>query len=153
MNPSFHIVLYQPEIPPNTGNIMRLCSATNSILHLIHPLGFRFDDKAMKRAAMDYAENVDIRQWKDWEEFMAGEKPARLFFIETKTDQYYTEARFVAGDYLVFGRESKGLPDSLLEQFAGQTIKIPMFNEHARSLNLANSVAIVLYEAIRQQGK
>ncbi len=149
----FHIVLHEPEIPPNTGNVMRLCAATGAVLHLIHPLGFLFDDKALKRAAMDYAENADVRQWKNWEEFMAGEKPVRLFLIETKTDQLYSDAQFAPGDYLVFGRESKGLPARLVEQFARATYKIPMFHPEARSLNLANSVAIVLYEAIRQQGR
>lgn len=151
MHPPFHIVLYQPEIPPNTGNIMRLCSATNSVLHLIHPLGFDFDDKSMKRAAMDYAEHVDIRQWRDWDDFIGQQHHGRLFFVETKTDSLYSDAQFTPGDYLVFGRETKGLPDSLLEQFTEQIIKIPMYNPQARSLNLSNSVAIVLYEALRQQ--
>ncbi|MDX2226226.1 MAG: tRNA (cytidine(34)-2'-O)-methyltransferase [Verrucomicrobiae bacterium] len=150
--PPFHVVLYEPEIPPNTGNVMRLCAATRTVLHLIEPLGFRLDDRGMKRAAMDYAGDVDMHVWKNWAHFLEEQKPGRLFFIETGSGQSYTTAPFAAGDCLVFGRESRGLPPSMLAQNAGRCYEIPIINPNARSLNLSNCVAIVLYEALRQAG-
>ena len=143
-----NVVLVEPEIPPNTGNVARLCAATNSTLHLIGPLGFRLDDRELKRAGMDYWEHVTWKYWKSWEEFSPTD--ARLWFVENKTDRLYTEVAFQPNDYLVFGRETSGLPAKLLENHRDSVIAIPQFNPKARSLNLSNCVAIVLYEAIRQ---
>ena len=146
-----NVVLVEPEIPPNTGNIARLCAATGSTLHLIGPLGFRLDDKTLKRAGMDYWEHVT---WKYWDSLAAFQsqagKDARFFYVTTKSKRSYTTPQYREDDYLVFGRETAGLPASLLEANAEQTITIPMFNLNARSLNLATAVAIVLYEAVRQ---
>ncbi len=148
-----HIVLVEPEIPPNTGNVARLCAATGSTLHLIEPLGFKLDDAHLKRAGMDYWRQVQWRRWKNWGEFsIALPAGARLWLIESGGGRHYAEAEFAAGDYLVFGRETAGLPATLLEQQRDGWLRIPMFNEQARSLNLSNCVALVLYEALRQQG-
>ena len=146
----FHIVLVEPEIPPNTGNIARLCAATNSKLHLIKPLGYSLDEKQLKRAGMDYWQQVDWRTWPNLEAFFAANGEARFFLLSTKGKMAYTEARFQDGDCLIFGRESKGLPESLLAANHERCLTIPMSNPAARSLNLSSSVAIVLYEAIRQ---
>jgi tRNA (cytidine/uridine-2'-O-)-methyltransferase len=146
----FHIVLVEPEIPPNTGNIARLCAATNSKLHLIEPLGFSLDGKQLKRAGMDYWRQVDWRTWPDLESFLAAIGGSRFFLLTTKTSTAYTAVQFQDGDYLVFGRETKGLPESLLAANHECCLTIPMSNPAARSLNLATSVGIVLYEAIRQ---
>ncbi|MDR2463760.1 MAG: tRNA (cytidine(34)-2'-O)-methyltransferase [Verrucomicrobiales bacterium] len=148
----FHIVLVEPEIPPNTGNIARLCAATGSKLHLIEPLGFSLDEKQLKRAGMDYWQLVDWQTWRDWPTFTASVtvSGARMFLLTTKTARPYTAVRFHDGDYLVFGRETKGLSASLLAADADRCLTIPMANPAARSLNLATSVGIVLYEAIRQ---
>ena len=148
-----HVVLVEPEIPPNTGNVARLCAATNTTLHLIEPFGFTLDNAQLKRAGMDYWQQVQWRRWANWAEFAAGLSPgARLWFIESGGAKRYTDVRYEAGDYLVFGRETAGLPGSLLEQNASRWLHIPMFNDKARSLNLSNCVALVLYEALRQQG-
>jgi tRNA (cytidine/uridine-2'-O-)-methyltransferase len=148
-----HVVLVEPEIPPNTGNVARLCAATRSTLHLIEPLGFQLDDAQLKRAGMDYWQHVQWRRWKNWAEFTAQIEPgARLWFIESGSARHYAEAQFSANDYLVFGRETAGLPKTLLEQNREHWLRIPMFNRDARSLNLSNCVALVLYEALRQQG-
>jgi len=148
-----HIVLIEPEIPPNTGNIARLCAATRSALHLIEPFGFQLDDKQLKRAGMDYWQHVHWRHWPNWTAFQQGlPAGARLWLIESNGPRLYTEADFAPDDYLVFGRETAGLPKSLLEQNRNSWLRIPMFNPAARSLNLSNCVAIVLFEALRQQG-
>ncbi len=149
----FHIVLVEPEIPPNTGNVARLCAATRTVLHLVEPFGFKLDDAQLKRAGMDYWEHVEWHRWKNWMTF-AAQLPAsaRLWLIESDGPQLYTEAVFAPDDYLVFGRETAGLPRSILEANRERWLGIPMFNERARSLNLSNCVALVLFEALRQQG-
>lgn len=148
-----NIVLVEPEIPPNTGNVARLCAATNTVLHLIEPFGFELDDARLKRAGMDYWRQVDWHRWKNWTAFRR-EIPAeaRLWFIESGGARRYTEADFGADDYLVFGRETAGLPRQLLAENSTHWLRIPMFNGEARSLNLSNCVALVLFEALRQQG-
>jgi tRNA (cytidine/uridine-2'-O-)-methyltransferase len=147
------VVLLQPEIPPNTGNIARLCAATRSPLHLIEPFGFKLNDAQLKRAGMDYWEQVQWRRWKDWQEFYRQLEPgARLWLIESNGGRLYSEAEYQMNDYLVFGRETAGLPNGLLEQFPDNCLRIPMFNPGARSLNLSNCAALVLYEALRQRG-
>ncbi len=149
-----NVVLVEPEIPPNTGNVARLCAATGATLHLVGPLGFRLDDKALKRAGMDYWEQVTWKYWESLEELqktVATERdPPSFYYVTTKSKRPYTEARYKRGDYLVFGRETAGLPKALLDANPETTITIPMFNPQARSLNLATAVAIVLYEAVRQ---
>ena len=155
----FHIVLVEPEIPANTGNIARLCAATNSILHLIRPLGFRLDDAAMRRAGMDYLDIATIREHASLAECLPAETSVKeglsdassVYYLSTKAARPYWEAKFLTGDYLVFGRETKGLPEKLLQSNRKRSLTIPMSEKRARSLNLATSVGIVLYEAIRQQ--
>ena len=148
-----HIVLVEPEIPPNTGNVARLCAATGTTLHLIEPLGFNLDDSQLKRAGMDYWQHVEWHRWTSWHHFAGGLAPdAHLWFIESGGARHYAEVRYGAGDYLVFGRETAGLPKALLRQHDDRWLRIPMFNSEARSLNLSNCAAIVLYEALRQQG-
>jgi tRNA (cytidine/uridine-2'-O-)-methyltransferase len=147
-----HVVLLEPEIPPNTGNVARLCAATKSTLHLIEPFGFQLDDRQLKRAGMDYWQHVQWHRWKNWAEFAASvSRDARLWFIESNGLKRYTDAAFKPNDYLVFGRETAGLPRALLETNRDQWLRIPMFNDAARSLNLSNCVALVLFEALRQQ--
>ena len=147
-----NIVLLEPEIPPNTGNVARLCAATKSALHLIEPLGFKLDDSQLKRAGMDYWQHVIWHRWKNWAEFQSQVRPgSRLWFIESNGPKRYNEVRFGPDDYLVFGRETAGLPRALLEEHREQWLRIPMFNSAARSLNLSNCVALVLFEALRQQ--
>jgi tRNA (cytidine/uridine-2'-O-)-methyltransferase len=151
-----HVVLVEPEIPPNTGNVARLCAATGTVLHLVEPLGFRLDDAKLKRAGMDYWQHLQWRTWRDWTAFDTVRRepagPARLWFVESNGPRRYTEAAFQPGDGLVFGRETAGLPRPLLEQNRDHWLRIPMFNPQARSLNLSNCVALVLFEALRQQG-
>lgn len=148
-----NVVLVEPEIPPNTGNVARLCAATNTRLHLIEPFGFQLEDKQLKRAGMDYWQQVDWRRWPNWPAFRAGLPPgARLWLVESGGPRRYDEAVFGPDDYLVFGRETLGLPTALLEQHGNTWLRIPMFNPAARSLNLSNCVALVLFEALRQQG-
>jgi tRNA (cytidine/uridine-2'-O-)-methyltransferase len=148
-----NIVLVEPEIPPNTGNVARLCAATNTRLHLIEPLGFKLDDAQLKRAGMDYWQQVQWRRWPNWAVFQGALAPgARLWFVESGGPMRFTEARFCPEDYLVFGRETAGLPKGLLEANRQRWLRIPMFNAKARSLNLSNCVALVLFEALRQQG-
>jgi tRNA (cytidine/uridine-2'-O-)-methyltransferase len=148
-----HIVLVEPEIPPNTGNVARLCAATSSTLHLIEPFGFRLDDTQLKRAGMDYWQHVEWHRWPDWAAFQK-ELPggACLWLVESKGPRLYTEVSFAPDDYLVFGRETAGLPKKLLRENPDRWLRIPMFNAKARSLNLSNCVALVLFEALRQQG-
>jgi tRNA (cytidine/uridine-2'-O-)-methyltransferase len=146
----FNVVLIEPEIPPNTGNIARLCLATQSQLHLVEPLGFSINDRQLRRAGMDYWHQVDVRHWKNLAEFeTATRPPARRYLLTTKAKRRYWEATFRQGDYLVFGRETKGLPESLLSSDPENCLTIPMAPQ-ARSLNLATSVAIVLFEGVRQ---
>jgi tRNA (cytidine/uridine-2'-O-)-methyltransferase len=148
-----HIVLVEPEIPPNTGNIARLCAATRTELHLIEPFGFKLDDAQLKRSGMDYWRHVMWRKWRKWAEFIASVPAgACLWYIESGGAKPYTQARYAPGDYLVFGRETAGLPKALLEKNRENWLRIPMFNEKSRSLNLSNCAALVLYEALRQQG-
>jgi tRNA (cytidine/uridine-2'-O-)-methyltransferase len=148
-----HVVLVEPEIPPNTGNVARLCAATKTTLHLIAPFGFNLDDATLKRAGMDYWQHVAWHRWPGWAAFEQGlPADARLWFVEAKGPRLYSEASFAPDDYLVFGRETAGLPKTLLEQHRGCWLRIPMFHPAARSLNLSNCVALVLFEALRQQG-
>jgi len=146
----FNVVLIEPEIPPNTGNIARLCLATKSRLHLVKPLGFSVDDRRLRRAGMDYWHQVDIQYWKSFAEFEAAtQPPIRRFLLTTKSGRRYWDAKFHEGDYLVFGRETKGLPEHFLLVHADNCLTIPMAPE-ARSLNLATAVAVVLFEGVRQ---
>jgi tRNA (cytidine/uridine-2'-O-)-methyltransferase len=146
-----HVVLLQPEIPPNTGNIARLCAATNSRLHLIEPFGFKLDDAQLKRAGLDYWEHLDWHRWPHWQQFASTLDPAaRLWFIESGGSRLYSDVKYSAEDYLVFGRETAGLPRMLLEQNLETWLSIPMANANVRSLNLSNCVSLVLYEALRQ---
>lgn len=144
-----HVVLIEPEIPPNTGNIARLCLAAEARLHLVGPLGFSLDEKALRRAGMDYWENCDVKQWPSFKDLQNSSPGARFFFFTTKSDHAYWDEEFRDGDYLVFGRESRGLPESLLAENAATCRTIPMAT-NARSLNLSTAAGIVLYEAIRQ---
>lgn len=145
----FNVVLVEPEIPPNTGNIGRLCLATGSTLHLIKPLGFSIDDRTLKRAGLDYWKEVEVRLWDSFEELhRARETDARFFFLTTKSKRAYYDVRFRSGDFLVFGRETKGLPEPLLAAHPDDLLTIPM--RGTRSLNLATAVGIVLFEAMRQ---
>lgn len=146
-----HIVLYQPEIPQNTGNIARTCAATGSMLHLIEPLGFELSDKYLKRAGLDYWHMMEYRVHPNFEALLEEYPGARMHFLSTKAPRGYTEETYGPDDFLVFGCETKGLPESLLKRVYDRCVRIPMV-AGARSLNLSNSVAIVLYEALRQQG-
>lgn len=148
---SINIVLFEPEIPQNTGNIARTCAATGSKLHLIKPLGFSVSDKQLKRAGLDYWDLVDITYYEDLDEFLNIHGKKDIYLSTTKADKFYTDALYVDDCFIVFGKETKGLPENLHNLYHENRIKIPMIeNEHARSLNLANSVNIVLYEALRQ---
>lgn len=144
-----HIILHQPEIPANTGNIGRTCVATGSALHLIEPLGFRLDEKSIKRAGMDYWQHLDVTRYVDFEEFRSLHPDAKLWMATTKAKRTYTEVSFGPDDFIMFGKESAGIPEELLVEYEENCIRIPMLDE-IRSLNLSNSVAIVLYEALRQ---
>ncbi len=146
-----HIVLVNPEIPQNTGNIARTCAATGAMLHLIEPLGFELSDRYLKRAGLDYWHMMRYQVHADWKAFLAANPGARLHFATTKAPRDYCAARYEDGDFLVFGRETKGLDEALLAEHYDRCVRIPM-RANARSLNLANSVAVVLYEALRQQG-
>ncbi len=148
----FHIVLYEPEIPPNTGNIIRLCANTGSSLHLIHPLGFELDDKRLRRAGLDYHEWAEVQEHSSLEGFLRTIKPRRLYACSTHGERFYAEAAFEPDDALLFGPESRGLPPSILHSLEPETVlRIPMLPS-SRSLNLSNAVAVILYEAWRQQG-
>jgi tRNA (cytidine/uridine-2'-O-)-methyltransferase len=145
----FNVVLVEPEIPPNTGNVGRLCLATRSTLHLVGPLGFSIDDRQLKRAGLDYWDEVDVREWSNLDELRRANASARFFYLTTKATQPYFEVSFRPKDFLVFGRETKGLPERVLAESRESCITIPMHG--TRSLNLATAVAIVLFEAMRQQ--
>lgn len=148
-----NIVLVEPEIPPNTGNVARLCAATKTTLHLIEPFGFELGDKQLKRAGMDYWQHVEWHRWENWAAFERSlPTSAKLWFIESGGPKRYSEAKFAPDDYLVFGRETAGLPKKLLEENRDRWLRIPMFNAQSRSLNLSNCAALVLFEALRQQG-
>ena len=148
-----NIVLLEPEIPPNTGNVARLCAATRTTLHLIEPFGFKLDDAQLKRAGMDYWQQVTWHRWKNWGAFLE-KVPAtsKLGFVESDGPKIYSDAKFSPDDFLIFGRETAGLPKQLLEPHRENWLRIPMFNAESRSLNLSNCVALVLFEALRQQG-
>ncbi|GKS09595.1 putative tRNA (cytidine(34)-2'-O)-methyltransferase [Paenibacillus chitinolyticus] len=146
---AFHIVLVEPEIPANTGNISRTCAATGTYLHLVRPLGFSTDDKTLKRAGLDYWHSVKLEYHDSFDEVKEKYAGSRFFFATTKTDKRYTDFEFRDGDFFVFGRETKGLPSEILEAHPGQTMRMPM-SDAVRSLNLSNSAAIVLFEALRQ---
>lgn len=146
-----NIVLLEPEIPANTGNIGRTCVATGSRLHLIEPLGFRLDEKSIKRAGMDYWSKLDVSRYINYQDFIEKNHPKRVFMATTKAKKAYTEVSFLEDDFIMFGKESAGIPEELLVDNEECCIRIPMLEE-IRSLNLSNSVAIVLYEALRQQG-
>ena len=146
-----NIVLVEPEIAPNTGNIGRLCAATGTRLHLIEPLGFQIDDRQLKRAGMDYWKSVDCHVWPNWTAFRAAQpESSRFWYVESDAPGCYWDASFADGDYLIFGRESAGLPKAWLEANRERWIDIPMSHPTARSLNLSNCASIVLYEALRQ---
>ena len=144
-----HIVLHQPEIPANTGNIGRTCVATGSSLHLIEPLGFSLSEKALKRAGMDYWKDLDVHTYVNFEEFRKAHPGAKVWMATTKAKRVYSDVSFGADDYIMFGKESAGIPEEILKESPETCVRIPMVGE-TRSLNLANSVAIVLYEALRQ---
>ena len=151
MDTPFNVVLVEPEIPPNTGTTARLCGATDTVLHLIKPLGFSIDDKHLKRAGLDYWQYVKIVYWENLDAFLKAQDERKLFFFTKKTGRLYIEAEFRPGDFLVFGRETKGLPEEVITLYKDRCYTIPMSNPNIRSLNLANAAAIVLYEALRQQ--
>jgi tRNA (cytidine/uridine-2'-O-)-methyltransferase len=146
----FHVVLFQPEIPPNTGNIIRLCANTGSHLHLIHPLGFELEDSKLRRAGLDYHEWAEVREYQNLEAFMREVQPARLFALSTRGTRLYDQVRYQSGDTFLFGPETRGLPAELLGSLpAEHVLRLPM-RPNVRSLNLSNSVAVVVYEAWRQ---
>ncbi len=146
-----HIILHQPEIPANTGNIGRTCVATGTSLHLIEPLGFRLDEKSVKRAGMDYWPRLELYRYMNFREFEKRNPDARIWMATTKAKRAYTEVRFYPEDYIMFGKESAGIPEEILVEHEESCIRIPMLPA-IRSLNLSNAVSIVLYEALRQNG-
>jgi tRNA (cytidine/uridine-2'-O-)-methyltransferase len=147
----FHIVLVEPEIPQNTGNIARTCAVTGARLHLIEPLGFSIDDAQLKRAGLDYWKDLQVQTYQNFEDFLRANAGARLWLLSTHAARRYSEAAFCDGDFLVFGKETAGLGEALLSRYADRTLRIPM-REGQRSLNLSNAAALVVYEAIRQTG-
>lgn len=148
----FHVILYQPEIPPNTGNIIRLCANTGASLHLIHPLGFELGDSKLRRAGLDYHEFASVREYASLDDFETAVRPARMMACSTRGRQGYAEMAFQPGDALLFGPETRGLPQAVLDALPPeQLLRIPMHPGN-RSLNLSNAVAVILYEAWRQQG-
>ncbi len=151
--PPFHIVLVEPEIPPNTGNIARLCGATGSVLHLVGKLGFSLDDRYLKRAGLDYWPVIDVRTWPSLEALFAAFPGARFWLASKNADRSYTAATFRPGDLLIFGRETSGLPEALLAAHPERSIRIPIFVPEVRSLNLSTAAGIILYEALRQAGR
>jgi tRNA (cytidine/uridine-2'-O-)-methyltransferase len=147
-----NVVLVEPEIPPNTGNVARLCAATGTTLHLIEPFGFKLDDKELKRAGLDYWPRLQWHRWPHWSAFEEKLPPsARLWLIESNGPRDYAAANYQLNDYLVFGRETAGLPKDIIDKYRKNWLRIPMFDSKVRSLNLSNCVALVLYEALRQQ--
>jgi len=149
MSPALHIVLYEPEIPPNTGNIARLCACTGCQLHLVHPLGFEISDKQLKRAGLDYWEHLEVREYKDWAELRATLKGNHWYALSSKAEQDIWQVKFSSGDVLVMGPETRGLPRHVLSEI--QALRIPMRTDApVRSLNLSSACAIITYEALRQ---
>lgn len=146
-----NIVLHEPEIPANTGNIGRTCVATNTRLHLIEPLGFRLNEKNLKRAGMDYWDKLDVTTYIDYDDFIRRNPDAKIYMATTKAPKAYTDVKYEPDCYIMFGKESAGIPEEILVQHKEDSIRIPM-SQDIRSLNLGNSVAIVLYEALRQNG-
>ena len=146
-----HIVLHEPEIPANTGNIGRTCVATGSVLHLIEPLGFQINDKMLKRSGLDYWDKLEVHRYVNFEEFLETNPGAKIYMATTKSKQTYTDVSYEDGCYIMFGKESAGIPEEILMQYKETCVRIPMLDQ-IRSLNLGNSVAIVCYEALRQQG-
>ncbi len=146
---NINIVLVEPEIPQNTGNISRTCAATNCSLHMVKPFGFELSDKHLKRAGLDYWQYLDVHYYENLAEFFEKNKGGNFYFMSTKGDKVYSEASFKDGDFLIFGKESHGLPEPLLKDNYDKTLRIPMYG-NLRSLNLSNSVALTLYEALRQ---
>ena len=146
-----NIVLHEPEIPANTGNIGRTCVATNTRLHLIEPLGFRLNEKALKRAGMDYWADLDVRTYINFEDFLEKNPGAKIYMATTKAPKVYTEVQYEPDCYIMFGKECAGIPEEILVNHKEDCVRIPMVGD-IRSLNLGNSVAIILYEALRQQG-
>jgi tRNA (cytidine/uridine-2'-O-)-methyltransferase len=146
-----NIVLHEPEIPQNTGNISRTCAATGASLHLIEPLGFEINDARLKRAGLDYWQYLDLHYYKDIEEFYKKNKGGAFYYFSTKAPRSYTEINYPDNCYLIFGKETKGLPEELLEKNLDYCVRIPML-ENIRSLNLSNSAAIAVYEVLRQKG-
>ena len=146
---TLNIVLFEPEIPANTGNIGRTCVATGTRLHLIEPLGFSFSEKALKRAGMDYWKDLDVTTYVNWEDFCQKNPNAKIYFATTKARHVYSEVNYESDCYIMFGKESAGIPEEILKENPDTCVRIPMLGE-TRSLNLSNSVAIVLYEALRQ---
>ncbi len=146
----FNIVLFSPQIPPNTGNIARLCAATKSVLHLIKPLGFDIDDKKMKRAGLDYWDILNVQIHESLEDFTQKYDNSKFIFLSSKVEKVYWSHKFQDGDFLIFGSETKGLPIDIMEQFKDKMFTIPQYEDVVRCLNLSNSASIVLYEAIRQ---
>ena len=144
-----HVVLLEPEIPANTGNIGRTCVSTGAQLHLIKPLGFSLEEKEIRRAGLDYWKDLNVSVYEDYADFLEKNPEARVWYATTKARQCYTDAVFADGDYLMFGKESLGIPEEILVQYPERCIRIPMVKDN-RSLNLSNSVAVVLYEALRQ---
>lgn len=151
--PDFHVVLVAPEIPPNTGTTARLCAATTTRLHLVGPLGFSLENRYLRRAGLDYWPHVDVEVYDDWRSFRARHPRASLRLFSAHARCSYTSVRYERGDFLVFGGETGGLPEDLLADHAERSYTIPMSGTKVRSLNLANAVAIVLYEALRQRGR
>jgi tRNA (cytidine/uridine-2'-O-)-methyltransferase len=147
----FNVILYEPEIPPNTGNIIRLCANVGAQLHLIEPLGYVLDDKRLRRAGLDYSEFVNVKVHADYARFLQNEKPQRIYACSTKGKRNYAMPEYAAGDYFLFGPESRGLPPEILSSLDDNVIRIPMRPEN-RSLNLATAVAIIVFEAWRQHG-
>jgi len=148
---AFNIVLFEPEIPANTGNIGRTCVATGTRLHLIEPLGFRLNEKEIKRAGMDYWQDLDVTRYMNFEDFLEKNPGAKIYMATTKGRHVYSHVAYEDGCYIMFGKESAGIPEEILLKHPDEAIRIPMMGE-TRSLNLSNSVAIVLYEALRQHG-
>ncbi len=148
---ALNIVLYEPEIPANTGNIGRTCVATGTKLHLIEPLGFTISDKQLKRAGMDYWKDLDVTMYDNWDDFCQKNPDAKIYMATTKAKHVYSDVDFEPDCYIMFGKESAGIPEEILVQHPDECIRIPMKSE-IRSLNLSNSVAVVLYEALRQNG-
>jgi len=151
--PPFHIVLIEPEIPPNTGNIARLCGATGTVLHLVGRLGFSIDDRQLRRAGLDYWPAIDVRRWDSLGQLQTTFPSGRWWYTSKKATKSHIEADYREGDFLVFGKETEGLPEELLDAHPEQCIRIPIFSPLVRSLNLSTAAGIVLYEALRQAGR